>query len=99
MSNPPVITNRPPMRFNVIMDFKPEGSLVFYTIRSITELTPDPINQVYWKDAQSPQGYGPFYSLWEACEHHKALVKKMKTEEIKPDCQVIQYNFRDKKRL
>lgn len=32
----------------------------------------------FWRDAQSPQGYGPFESLYEAMKHYGTITKDFK---------------------
>lgn len=93
--NPPGV----PRKFDPIVDYGPEGSLVFYSIRPITDMTPNPCTSVWWKDAQSPQGFGPFSSLQYAFNHYRNTIKQMKAEEAKPLAQVVQVDFRNKKRL
>lgn len=88
-----------PMRFDPIIDYRPEGTLVFYSIRPITDNKPNPCTSVWWKDKDSPQGFGPFSSLQGAFDHHRLTTKKMREYNEKPEAIVITYDFRTKKRL
>jgi hypothetical protein len=62
---------------------------------------------VYWKDAGSPQGYGPFMDAYEAMKHYEQLIKKFKGLDADgkriipevPMADVIQVDFQAKRRV
>lgn len=79
------------------------GSLQVYTL----ELQKDGHTQLgavengfYWADAASPQGYGPFDSLYGAMEHYKWVIQASKgvtvhtTKGPKTMGEVIRVDFR-----
>jgi hypothetical protein len=70
---PKEVTKMEPMQFPVIiLDFHPIGSLLFYTLQTMSEIQAQaPIRGIYWKDSRNPNGHGPFKSMPEALEHHK----------------------------
>jgi hypothetical protein len=73
----------------VILDFKPMGTLEFFALQPEGDyqrgLPVSYLGNIYWRDAQSPQGFGPFNNLYDALNHHKAM-HKLNSE--KPKSQV-----------
>lgn len=63
------------------------------------------VNQVFWRDAGSPQGYGPFNSLYEAMSHYAYVSKSFKDVKTKGGAtedkvaDVIRVDFIHRKRL
>jgi hypothetical protein len=60
--------------------------------------------EFYWRDQASPQGFGPFKSVWDAVEHYKRMQIAFKGGEILPDGTVpakpaIRVDFAGKKRV
>ncbi len=55
----------------------------------------------YWQDAGSPQGYGPFVSVWAACQHYEWLIKLCKTgaEGVPQLGKVVRVDFKNKQRV
>lgn len=70
------------MKFPVIiLDFHPTGSLLFYTLQTMTEIQAQaPIRGVYWKDAKNPNGHGPFKNMVEALENHKSVFQTQQNQ-------------------
>lgn len=59
--------------------------------------------QYYWKDAGSPQGFGPFIDTYAAMDHYRGLVQKFKNNRDlvnnPPLADVIRVDFQAKKRV
>jgi hypothetical protein len=86
-----------PQYEHILFDMKP-GSLVVYSL--ITD-NHTPISNFYWRDAASPQGFGPFVSLKECMSHYSATVQSFRTPTplVQPKDNVIYVDFVSKKRL
>jgi hypothetical protein len=67
--------------------------------------TTDRVNpkDVYWRDAISPQGFGPFTTLFQAMEHYSNVKKAFKAGidpiDRRPVAEAIQVDFFKKKRI
>lgn len=55
------------------------GTLEVYTLQDASWQHGDGIDNYYWRDAASPQGYGPFNTLYHAIEHYKWLLLTCKS--------------------
>ncbi len=87
------------LKKDILVDMKDiGGTLCFYTLRQVTDFKPIMNYPVYWQDKYSPQGWGPFNSLYDAMKHHSTITKAMRAESRKPICNVIPVDFRNKKR-
>ena len=80
------------------------GTLQVYYLSDNTLFSPSYMaTEVYWMDAGSPQGYGPFVSVHEAMTHYTQLIEAMKggidPNTGKPMCAVIPVDFVTKRRL
>lgn len=77
------------------------GSLVVWAAVSQEQLVAGLARTHYfWKDAGSPQGFGPFQHISTAMEHYKSIVNQMKTMSApKSVGQVIQVDFANKRRI
>ena len=42
------------------------------------------IDNYWWRDACSTQGFGPFTSLWDCMEHYKSITKGFSPGVVKP---------------
>ena len=90
----------------VLFDMAPVGSLQVYSMRTAENTAP--IDNYYWKDAGSPQGFGPFVSLHECMHHYKAIAQFFKTNAngmraiqgyTPPKDNVVYVDFKGKKRI
>ena len=83
------------------------GTLVVYTKQTVADYTAQmPCKEFYWRDAGSPQGYGPFKNLWDTMQHYTRMQNAFKSGKLKMikgeavlQHQVIQVDFRGKKRV
>ncbi len=84
------------------------GSLQVYTLQDepsfmVPAWTPGSYtDNYYWRDAASPQGYGPFNHVTGAIEHYKWYVKTCRGEQKKleaPKAAAIRVDFQTKKRV
>ncbi len=90
-----------------ILNFAPIGTLKFFYIQDfasyLRELPPLRHNNVYWKDAETPAGYGPFPTVYVALEHYKSTIIARKTDPPKAitpsgiPSNVVEVDFRKKK--
>lgn len=86
----------------VIFNMAPIGTLSVWALQTLDEANSgcQIFREVYWRDAASPQGYGPFVSISAALEHHKWVINTCKgalpsTEPGK----VIRVDFQNKRRV
>lgn len=87
-------------KIETVIDFAPLGSLVIYQVKAVDKYQlPDPSHGFYWKDTQSPNGFGPFLSLYDCMDHYKKTVQAMKIDAIVEPCDVIWVNFKKKCRI
>lgn len=75
------------------------GSLQVFTMQDpiYFNLSTTFIDNYYWRDPASPQGYGPFRTLPATVEHYKWVLKACdgkKEEKIAP---IIRVDFKTKK--
>lgn len=81
----------------VILDFKP-GSLVFYSKHTAEFISKgfNPVfgNNLYWKDANSPHGFGPFATLEQAMKNHAETTKIDRSKDVQ---NVMFVDFKNKK--
>lgn len=84
------------------------GNLQVYTLTGpeVTEFTPTaPVDNYYWRDPGSPQGYGPFTHVSTCIEHYKAHVTaaRLSSERHKlsggKTAAIIRLDFKSKKRV
>lgn len=54
------------------------GSLQVYSAEMKDEHTQAAATQYFWRDAGSPQGYGPFASVLSCMKHYAWLIKQAK---------------------
>lgn len=61
------------------------------------------VTGIFWKDAASPQGYGPFASAYEAMKHYEFILKTFTDAKSASDDgtagQLIRIDFAQKRRL
>lgn len=84
------------------------GSLQVYSYATVDEATmglKNPNAGYYWRDAGSPQGYGPFTSVYATVEHYKHVISMCKGDSSsytaigpKP-AQVIRMDFQARRRV
>ena len=85
------------MRIQSLLDL---DNLTFYTLRSETDdTTRAPISNFYWKDTQSPQGYGPFLSLYEAGIHYRETIRLFKEAKEPRKNNVVYLDFVNKVKI
>lgn len=85
-----------------IIDYRPIGSLVVFALQTYEEMMRNaPYREIYWKDAASPQGYGPFVSITAAFNHYKWIIQTCNRSSIAQDNKpsVIRVDFKSKKRV
>ncbi len=81
------------------------GSLQVYHLQTMEEkaANADLYKEIYWRDAGSPQGYGPFVSIWAAMNHYVWIINTCKGDKPvgKPKAgnEVIRVDFINKKRV
>lgn len=78
------------------------GSLVVWAAVSQEQLVKGLARTHYfWKDAGSPQGFGPFNYISTTMEHYKSIVQTMKdgAQSQRKTGQIIQVDFTAKRRL
>lgn len=90
----------------LIFSMKPIGSLEVYTIQERNDfLQSIPARQLFWRDAGSPQGHGPFTSVYGAMEHYKEFVQNLNKPKLLESGAstrlptVVQVDFLRKKRI
>lgn len=80
------------------------GTLEVYTLQTAEEISQNiPPVEVYWCDEGSPQGFGPFNTIYDALVHYKEIINATKNgtrldgqiEESK----LIRVNFRTKHKV
>lgn len=80
------------------------GSLEVYSEEGVTQWFQGiPKDGIYWRDAGSPQGYGPFMSLTDCMRHYEYVVKTFKGDRDKFNnprlADIIRVDFGAKKRV
>lgn len=62
-----------------VLDFSPVGSLQFYALQSQEHFDKGfPLafmNNIYWRDAKAPKGFGPFNNMYDALQHYKYVIR------------------------
>ena len=56
----------------------------------------------FWRDAGSPQGYGPFESVYEAMTHYTSIVRQFKKDpaiDIDRTSNLIKVDFVNKRKI
>ena len=72
--------------------------LIVYHLQSNNEfMRQDPPKQVYWTNKARTEAFGPFLSIYKACEHYSWLTEQRKIE--KSGNKTIRVDFVKKKRL
>jgi len=71
------------------------GSLEVYSIQAPpTFFRPEGgIDQYYWKDNASPQGYGPFESIYNAVKHYEQMITAIKSSKKDKQGHIIRVDF------
>lgn len=69
------------------------GSLQVYEVQTLID--GKIYRGTYWKDAGSPQGYGPFLDAYTAVKHYETLIKSMKKDKALDDktAEIIRVDF------
>ena len=82
--------------------FEQLGSLQLYTLRTEEDdLQKRGIMNIYWRDNKSPQGFGPFPSLWEALSHYRDICRVYQGNSSRDDigANVVAVDFVMKRRI
>lgn len=75
-------------------------SLTVYSMESApTFLRSKPQTYYYWRDATTPQDYGPFETIYQCVHHYEASIKQIKALYANPDAKVIVVDFRSKAKV
>jgi hypothetical protein len=86
----------------VIFTMQPLGSLEVFTMQTTEEIYAGaPFRGYFWRDAGSPQGYGPFATVFACIEHYKMVIKACNQGKDIPklDADIIRVDFRSRKRV
>lgn len=55
-------------------------------------------SKFYWRDVESPAGYGPFPNLNDAMRHYSETIQ-LKKNPLPPDTSLIMVDFKNKRRI
>jgi hypothetical protein len=83
----------------ILVHLIPElGGLQVYCFQTTKEIVSntDP-KEIYWRDRDNPQGYGPFPTIYDALSHYKVLTSVRKEDANLGN--LIKIDFIIKKRL
>lgn len=85
--------------FNIsVIKFSEHATLEVYTFQTESEFNMKaPYASFYWKDAGSPQGYGPFGTILETLRHHESIVMQFRAAESAQN--VIRVDFMNRRRI
>lgn len=83
------------------------GTLEVYCYQTIEEqMLGIATSEIYWRDAGSPQGYGPFPTVYDALNHYKWVIRTCEGEpvvdengELRCANKIIRIDFFNKKRV
>jgi len=74
------------------------GGIQIYHFQTKEEFNSNkPYTDVYWRELGGKEAYGPFQSLFQACQHSNWVKKQQKID--KESAKLIKVDFRSKKRI
>jgi hypothetical protein len=103
MTDATMTDNNPPELKVPVLVFETEllGSLQVYGFHTVAEaLANTPLKEYYWRDAGSPQGFGPFKTISAAMHHYTSIIKAARGGlKLVRSAALIRVDFTNKKRV